>query len=144
MPTVVVRRGGSRRRRVRRGLPKVKPRYAMIVRSLRAPRHHGRAIMTAQSIASSIQLIIAPVVMVTACAILINGLLTHYANINDRLRLMARERLDLLRLIRDEKSAAPGVDSFTVERLDQIDREMPELLQRHGLVRNALLALYVS
>ena len=35
--------------------------------------------------------------MVTSCAILIGGMLTHYAAINDRLRGMTRERLSLLR-----------------------------------------------
>ena len=98
--------------------------------------------MPAQTIANTIQLIIAPVVMVTACAIILSGLLTHYAAVNDRLRLMTRERLDLLRALRLETGNPGGVDPYTVERLDQIDRQMPELLNRHQFIRQAVLAMY--
>lgn len=45
----------------------------------------------------TIQLILAPVVMVTACGILVNGLIGRYTNITNRLRTMAHERLELLR-----------------------------------------------
>jgi hypothetical protein len=47
--------------------------------------------MSAEMVARTIQLIIAPVVMVTTCSILLGGLLSHYAALNDRLRGMARE-----------------------------------------------------
>jgi uncharacterized membrane protein YphA (DoxX/SURF4 family) len=53
--------------------------------------------MNAEMPPRTIQLILAPVVMVTACAILLAGLLSRFAALNDRLRLLARERLDLLR-----------------------------------------------
>lgn len=35
--------------------------------------------------------------MVSACALLLGGLLSRYAAINDRLRVLAREPFDLLR-----------------------------------------------
>ena len=83
-----------------------------------------------------IQLILAPVVMVTACAILLNGLLGHYAAINDRLRAMSRERIGLLRMMDG------GV--LTAERLREIDGQMPDLLRRHKLIRDAVLTIYLA
>ena len=49
--------------------------------------------MNAEMVARIIQLILAPVVMISACAILESGLLGHYASINARLRNMTHERL---------------------------------------------------
>jgi hypothetical protein len=91
--------------------------------------------MTVETIARTIQLILAPVVMVSACAILITGLLNRYSAINDRLRLMARERLDLL---------ADTKTSITHERLGQVDAQIPLLLGRHKLAHDSVLAVYVA
>jgi hypothetical protein len=88
----------------------------------------------AQTVASTIQLILAPVVMVTACAIIVSGLLGHYSAINDRLRAMARERFELVRVA--------GSDALAIERRAQIDGQVPDLLRRHGRVRDAVLAFY--
>jgi hypothetical protein len=90
--------------------------------------------VTADDIARTIQLIIAPVVMVTACAITLGGLMSHYQAVNDRLRMMTHERLDLLRSQLD-------ADKFGRERLDEIDLQAPELLRRHKLLRDALLTI---
>lgn len=92
-----------------------------------------------------IQLIVAPVVLVTACAILLRGLLGHYAAVNDRLRLLARERLDVLRdqahpVCGDDKAGQP----YLRERLAEIDQQVPELLSRHLLIRDAILTIYIS
>ena len=92
--------------------------------------------MSAEMVARTIQLIIAPVVMVTTCSILLGGLLSHYAALNDRLRGMARERLDLLR------GSRPTEDTITIERFDEIDTQVPELLRRHKLLRDAVLAVH--
>ncbi len=99
--------------------------------------------VSVETLAHTIQLIIAPVVMVTACAILASGVLAHFAAVNDRLRLLTRERFDLLKgpdgslSITFANSAA-----FTHERLTELDRQIPELAQRLGLIHAALLALY--
>jgi hypothetical protein len=101
--------------------------------------------MNAEMIARTIQLILAPVVMVTACAIMLGGLLGHYAAINDRLRIMAHERLDLLHgASGDLSTALPSADAFAGERLQQIDVQMPDLLRRHKLVRDAVLTIYCA
>jgi hypothetical protein len=91
--------------------------------------------VTADEIAKIIQQILAPVVMVTACSITLGGLFGHYQAINDRLRAMAREQLDLLRSESDQVSR---------ERLAEIDHQAPALLRRHLLMRNALLAIEVA
>ena len=92
--------------------------------------------MTAEMVARTIQLILAPVVMVTACAIMLGGMLGHYAAINDRLRAMARERLNLLH--------GDTARALAVERLSEIDVQMPDLLHRHQLVRNSVLVVYCA
>jgi hypothetical protein len=91
--------------------------------------------MTAETITRTIQLILAPVVMVSACAIFVGGLLSHYEAINARMRTMARELLEILR-------GGGDVDRFLAERLDELDAQLPHLLQRHALVHHALLAAY--
>jgi hypothetical protein len=91
--------------------------------------------MTLETIARTIQLVLAPVVMVTACAILVGGLLSRYAAINDRLRLLARERLDLLNTLHSPLAG---------ERLSQIDAQIPILLRHHKLAHDSILAVYLA
>jgi hypothetical protein len=99
--------------------------------------------MSAATIAQTIQLILAPVVMVTACAILVGGIVSHYAAINDRLRTLTRERLDLLRGPNGALSSAfTSGDAFRTERLQEIDRQVPHLARRLDLIHHALLAVY--
>ncbi len=93
--------------------------------------------MNAEMVTRIIQTIIAPVVMVNACAILLGGLLNHSAAINDRLRGMARERIETLRA-----SVAPMADRLFAERLDEIDTQMPDLLHRLSLIRAAIMSVY--
>ena len=93
--------------------------------------------MNAEMVTRIIQTIIAPVVMVNACAILLGGLLNHSAAINDRLRGMARERIEMLR-----ESGAAKADRLLAERLDEIDTQMPDLLHRLGLIRAAIMSVY--
>jgi hypothetical protein len=94
-------------------------------------------------VVQAFQFILAPVVMLSACAVLLNGLLGRYAVIDDRLRAMTHERLDLLR----GASGSPLVrvaeaDPLTRERVAEIDRQVPQLLLRHRRAQDAVLALY--
>jgi hypothetical protein len=101
--------------------------------------------VTVASIIQTIQLIIAPVVLVTACAILLAGIQSRYAAVNDRLRLLTRERLDLFR--RDDDSRLvppPSSNVYAVERLTEIDAQVPGLLRRHRLIRDSLVLIYVA
>ena len=99
--------------------------------------------MDVQTVARTIQLILAPVVMVTASGILISALLPRYDALSNRLRAMVRERLELLRAAGPNfESAVKNLDVFTQERLHQIDYQVPDLLRRHKLLRNAVLTIY--
>src|ERR671933_456290 len=76
--------------------------------------------MSPEEIGRTIQLILAPVVMFSACSIFVGGVLGHYTSLSDRIRALTRERLD------------------------EIDGQLPELLQRHRLVHHAVLAVYAA
>jgi hypothetical protein len=82
-----------------------------------------------------IQPILAPVVMVTSCAILLGGLLSRYSIINDRIRSLNRERLDLLR-------AGTDPSGLNHERMTEIDVQAPELLHRLRIGHRAIGAVY--
>jgi hypothetical protein len=92
-----------------------------------------------QTAGKTIQLILAPVVMVTACGILLTGMLAHYSAINDRIRALAAERLGLALLTPAESHRA-----LARERLAQIDHQTPMLIHRHLLVRHGILLAYTS
>lgn len=101
--------------------------------------------MTLQNVQSAIATIIAPVVMITACAILITGMLAQYAQINDRLRSFAKERLGLLRT--DDGGLAGVADlsgAYAKERLSELDAQIPRLLRRYRMVHNAVLTMYCA
>jgi len=68
--------------------------------------------------------------MVSACAILLTGLLSRYAAINDRLRAMRR--------------ASPTPAGLVGERLDEIDAQIPLLLRHHKRAHDAVLAVYCA
>jgi hypothetical protein len=92
-----------------------------------------------QAVAQTIQIIVAPVVMVTSCALVSSGLLQRYAAVNDRMRSMTHERMEMLReLDRNPESA----DRYSAERFRQIDRQLPELVHRHRTIRDGLLLVY--
>ncbi len=96
--------------------------------------------MDIETVTRTIQLILAPVVMVTACAIMLTGLLSRYAAINDRLRAMARERLDLLAATGESLMA----DGLVGERLEQLDAQFPMLLRHHKLAHDSVLFVYYA
>jgi hypothetical protein len=113
--------------------------------------------MNAEFVAQTIQLILTPAVMVTTCAIMLGGLLAHYGAINDRLRALARERLEIwqssttnLTATSSPDSALPGDSApskhttFITERLREIDTQLPDLLRRHTMMRNAVLSGYAA
>jgi hypothetical protein len=101
--------------------------------------------MPLATLAQTIQVIIAPVVMVTACGLILGGLLTRYAGINDRMRLMAHERWELVRALGGGgPTAGPPADPFVAERIHEIDIQLPQLLRRHHRLRDAAVLLYLA
>ncbi|HYN33055.1 MAG TPA: DUF2721 domain-containing protein [Ilumatobacteraceae bacterium] len=95
--------------------------------------------MDIETAGRTIQLILAPVVMVTACGILLTGMLSHYSSINDRIRALAAERLSLVLTTPAESHRA-----LARERLTEIDHQAPMLIHRHLLVRHGILLGYTS
>lgn len=74
--------------------------------------------------------------MVSACAILVGGLSGRATAINDRLRALNKERLDLVR----------GFNNLPLsgERLREIDFQFPDLRQRLKIAHNAVLVIYCA
>jgi len=107
--------------------------------------------MDLEMVARTIQLIIAPAVMITSCCIFTNGLLAHYAAIGERLRLTMRERLELLRETESGGTRHPETDGnvegsglIAKERLEDIDFQIPNSLRHHLLVRNSLAGTFIA
>ncbi len=96
--------------------------------------------MNVETTTRIIQLILAPTVMITSCTLVLGGLLSRSAAVNDRLRAMARERLDILRALAD----TPNANQFTAERLQEIDAQVPELLRRHRWLLYSVLSVYIA
>ncbi len=92
----------------------------------------------------AIQAMVAPVVLITAAAILSGALLTTYGSVNDRMRAMDRERLETLTGAGGTLLSAADVAASGRERLTQIDTQLPMLLRRHRLIHNAVLLLFAG
>ena len=85
---------------------------------------------------------VAPVVLVTTSALLSNGLLAVYASVNDRMREMTSERLALLSGPRGQFLGKTELSAVNQERLAEIDEQIPMILRRHRLIKEAVLILY--
>lgn len=96
--------------------------------------------MTIDSIIRTISLILAPAVMISSCAIFLNGLLTRYESVSARMRTMHRERLELLHGLEDATNNAIPGSGFSILRIHEIEVQLPNLLRRHKLIHNAVLA----
>ena len=92
-----------------------------------------------------IQFILAPVVMITACALLLNSLGSRYATIANRLRSLSHERFELLQKTDLQKTDPPETRfSFIQERIQQIESQLPDLLNHHRSLHHAILRIYVA
>ncbi|KAF3883990.1 MULTISPECIES: DUF2721 domain-containing protein [Nostocales] len=93
--------------------------------------------MSAETTARIIQTIIAPTVLITACAIILNGIIGQYNTIGSRLSSLAHERLELL-----QKNAFE--DFLGRERLQEIDIQLPTLGHRYRLLQYTALIIHAS
>ncbi|TME08188.1 MAG: DUF2721 domain-containing protein [Chloroflexi bacterium] len=101
--------------------------------------------MTIETIIRTISLILAPVVMITSCAIFLNGLFTHYEHISARLRAMHRERLELFQTAGTGRSRAGETTAgIGVQRILEIEMQLPNMLRRQKLIRNAVVAIGIA
>ncbi len=89
--------------------------------------------LTAVSSAQAIQTILAPAVMISACGLMLLGLQNKYGRINDRMRLLARERMDLI---------PRRGEALADARMAVIDRQLPELKLRLQKQHDAVLYLF--
>jgi hypothetical protein len=88
----------------------------------------------------AIQAILAPAIMVSACGLLLLGLLNRYTVIMSRIRALNEERRLLLR------STAPPAEAQPVEiaRLASVIRQLEDLVDRVRLLRNAVRCQVVA
>jgi len=92
----------------------------------------------------AIQAMVAPVVLITTAAIMSGALMTMYGAVNDRMRAMNHERLDILTGAAGILLASVDVPASGRERLVQIDTQLPMLLRRHRLLHNAVLLIFAA
>ena len=85
---------------------------------------------------------VAPVVLLTTGGMLSNGLLNVYSTTNDRLREMTRERLEIRTGPHGEVLDMADVAAMGLERLAEIDNQVPMILRRHRLTQISLLLIY--
>ena len=95
--------------------------------------------MTIDSIIRTISLILAPAVMISSCAIFLNGIITRYESVGARMRVMHHERLELLQGLDHITSSGASTDGFSTHRIHEIEVQLPRLLHQHKLLRNAVL-----
>ncbi len=87
---------------------------------------------------------VAPVVLLTVGGLISNGLITVYNSVNDRLRHMTRERIEILTGPAGEKLDVATVPVMSRERLEEISAQLPLILRRHKLTRLSVLTIYAA
>lgn len=91
--------------------------------------------MSIEAVTQSIQMIIAPTVMVSACSLVLNGILGRYGEIGNRIRALVRERSDFL--------ASDDVPIHLYNQaIPMIDRQLIDLARRHRLLQHTALTIY--
>jgi hypothetical protein len=93
---------------------------------------------------TAVQAMVAPVVLVTAAAILSGALLTMYTSIDARMRAMNNERLDIFTDDAGALLTTVDMPASARERLSQLDHQLPLLLRRHRLLHNAVLLIFAG
>jgi len=94
--------------------------------------------------ALAIETMVAPVVLITAGGILSGGMLSVAASVNDRMRTMNQERFNMLSKQDGAELKITDLGPAQQERIRQIDTQMPMLVRRHHLLRDAVLSVYVA
>jgi len=92
----------------------------------------------------AIEAMVAPVVLITAAAVLSGGVLSVFGSVNDRMRAMTTERFGLLVGPDDTLRSVADLPPGARERTSQIDEQLPMLLRRHHLLRIAVLRNYIG
>ncbi|MBD2082626.1 DUF2721 domain-containing protein [Leptolyngbya sp. FACHB-17] len=90
-----------------------------------------------EEVTKTINLIIAPVVTMTACAVMVNGLIVRYGSLGDRLRTFDQGLSNL-----QESDLAHNRNK--VQRLQELESLLRDLLKHHHFVHDALVLTYTS
>jgi hypothetical protein len=88
------------------------------------------------NISTIISSALAPVVMISACGLLLLGLQSKYSNITDRIRQLDHEKLEL--------EQREKLTTWMRNRLRILTYQIHRLLTRVRLVRDAIFLLYVA
>lgn len=93
--------------------------------------------MNAANVVQTIQLVIAPSVMISSCFMCQNVTLGRFLRISDRLRSLVRERIDVL-------ENYDSSDRAYIDALHLIDQELIQLSDRYYSLQKAIICLYVA
>jgi hypothetical protein len=93
---------------------------------------------------NAISAMVAPVVLLTVGSLISNGLLTVYNSVNDRLRQMTSERIEILTGPAGEKLDVATVPVMSRERLEEITVQVPLILRRLRVTRLSVLTIYAA
>lgn len=90
--------------------------------------------MSVEQTTQLIQLILNSVMMITACVVVLVGLMVRHVSISDRLQAMNREYFELLN----------GSSPLKNERLAQLKRQLRQVRQRCRTAQNGVLAVHYA
>lgn len=93
--------------------------------------------MNAAAVAEIIQLIIAPTVLLSVCALVQNGVLTRYIALGNRIRSLNQERFKLLHV-------SDPSDKLATVSLRTLDYQIPLLVHRHKLLQDTVVIIYIA
>jgi len=94
-------------------------------------------ILSPEGATRAIGAIIVPAVMISACAILLNGITIRYTAIDNLFRSFNQENFNLKR---DRSSH----DRLEQDRILHLDHLIPKLLHHHHILHNVLTLIYLS
>lgn len=93
--------------------------------------------MNAAAVAQIIQLIIAPTVLLSVCALIQSGVLARYIALGNRIRSLNQERFKLLHI-------SDPTDTLGIASLKTLDYQIPLLVRRHRLLQDTVLTIYLA
>lgn len=93
--------------------------------------------MNAAAVAQIIQLIIAPTVLLSVCALIQSGVLARYIALGNRIRSLNQERFKLLHI-------SDATDTLSIISLKTLDYQIPLLVRRHKLLQDTVLIIYLA
>ncbi|GBO55684.1 hypothetical protein APA_3835 [Pseudanabaena sp. lw0831] len=108
--------------------------------------------MPSEAVVKTIGLIIAPVVMITACSIMQNGLIAHYNSLEERIRQVNHKIISLLETDLSQNSIKTelpeNLDSqlaLKADRLHHLEHHLlPHLFHRHHILHDVLGLVYLA